>query len=89
MRFLRRIKGLLIHVCIICSLSLAVIHILDWYNPFMDFEGNAVFVQYILIVCSLVLGMSYIFADRKKKQEGKHYSMKAEYCNGCGRKMRK
>jgi len=45
--------------------------VLDWYNPFMDFEGNAVFVQYILIACSLVLGMSYIFADRKKKQEGK------------------
>lgn len=34
----------------------------------MDFEGNAVFVQYILIACSLVLGMSYIFADRKKKR---------------------
>lgn len=68
MRVIRRIKGLLIHVCISCSLALAVIHILDWYNPFMDFEGNVVFAQYILIACSLVLGMFYIFADRKKKR---------------------
>ena len=45
----------------------------------MDFEGNAVFVQYILIACSLVLGMSYIFADRKLKK----CKVKSVNANGC------
>ena len=60
MKLIRLIKGLFVHICIICSLALIVVHILDWYNPFMDFAGHTVIVQYTLIVCSLILGMSYI-----------------------------
>ncbi len=34
------------HICIICSISLMVIQILDWFNPLMNFMGNSMFLFY-------------------------------------------
>lgn len=65
MVFIRFIRGLMIHACIICSLALVAVHVLDWYNPFMDFAGHTVFLQYILIDCSLALGLIYVFGFEK------------------------
>ena len=42
---LYRIAG---HICLICSISVFVIQILDWYNPYMDFMGHSMFLLYAL-----------------------------------------
>ena len=42
------IKGILSNVCVICSMVCIALKVLDWYNPYMDFVGYAVFVPYIL-----------------------------------------
>lgn len=59
---IRMIKNILIHTGVICSLALITVNILDWYNPFMDFVGRTAFVQFILIGCSLGVGILHIFA---------------------------
>ena len=66
MRIIRWMKELMVHLCIICSMALAVVYILDWYNPFMDFAGHTTFLVNILMICSLVLGISYVFRTQEK-----------------------
>ncbi len=65
MKMVRLLKGLMAHLCIICSLALIVVRILDWYNPFMDFAGHTVWIQDILIACSFGSGVCYIFCKKK------------------------
>lgn len=65
MRILKIIQGLCIHICIICSLTMIVVQILDWYNPFMDFAGHTKYVLYTWCAASLIAGLIYIFADKK------------------------
>lgn len=65
---LYRIAG---HICLICSISVFVIQILDWYNPYMDFMGHSMFLLYALCISSLWLSLCGIFglrSNRKGKQ---------------------
>lgn len=48
-------------VCLICSMILTVVRILDWFNPYMDFMGHSYPVLYILCACSISLGLYGIF----------------------------
>lgn len=32
-------------VCLICSMILIVVRILDWFNPYMDFMGHLSFIS--------------------------------------------
>ncbi len=50
MRAVSIIKGVLLNVCVICSIVCIVLKILDWYNPYMDFTGHGIFAAYILYV---------------------------------------
>lgn len=43
------------NICIICSLALLAVFILDWYNPFMDFLGHAKVLLYPLCICSIII----------------------------------
>ena len=54
------------HTCIICGMDLLVIQILDWYNPFMDFMGHAMFVLYALCISAVCLGICEVYARRPK-----------------------
>lgn len=65
MKLIRWMKELMAHLCIICSLALVVVHILDWYNPFMDFAGHTTFLVDILIICSFFLGVSDAFRTQE------------------------
>lgn len=47
LRILRMITGNLIVVAV---LVLGTARVLDWYNPYMDFGGHVLFMNYILAV---------------------------------------
>ncbi len=63
------VKELSAHICIICSLVLLVIKILDWYNPFMDFMGRSEPVQYLLCIGALILGVMQTFKIGRRKRK--------------------
>ncbi|WKY45099.1 hypothetical protein Q5O14_03075 [Eubacteriaceae bacterium ES2] len=66
MRFLEALQSMMVHICIICSITIIVERILDWYNPFMDFMGQSVFVLNTLCVCTLLSGIVFIFLNTRK-----------------------
>ena len=48
-------------VCLICSMILIVVRILDWFNPLMDFMGHSMFLLYALCIASVFLGVCEIY----------------------------
>lgn len=65
MRFLGILKKIIAHGCVICSLTMIVVYILDWYNPYMDFAGHATIIQYLLCIFAFLLGISQNQKDIK------------------------
>lgn len=57
MRIRRQFKHVTGNICIICSIALLIIFILDWYNPYMDFLGHAKILLYPLCICSVYMGL--------------------------------
>ena len=53
MKVLDIIKIIAGHICIICSISLVVVQILDWFNPLMDFMGafDVPFICFVHCFC--------------------------------------
>lgn len=58
------IKGVLLNICIICSMVCIALKVLDWYNPYMDFTGHAAFIQYILYVSVFLYAILQTFSGR-------------------------
>lgn len=54
---MKGLKGILLHVGVICSFVCVIAKILDWYNPFMDFTGHVWFVETVLYAAVIVLAM--------------------------------
>lgn len=48
---------ILIHICVISCIVVAVVNILDWYNPYMNFAGHIAFAEPCLIVSALLLSI--------------------------------
>lgn len=65
---MKMVQKLLVHICMICSIALVIVHILDWYNPFMDFPGHSDFVLYVLCAGTILSGIISIAADKKKQK---------------------
>ncbi len=61
MRVIDIIKIITGHICIICSISLMIIQILDWFNPLMDFMGHSMILVYALCIASVILGICEIY----------------------------
>lgn len=59
------VEKILNHICIICSIALLAVQILDWYNPFMDFMGHSIFLLYLLCVGTLLLGTERLLKEEK------------------------
>ena len=71
MRIKNICKFWLNNLCIICSASLLIIQVLDWYNPFMDFMGHSLFLLYLLCGSALLLGVENLpgeSAQRKRRR---------------------
>ena len=60
------------HICIICSISLMVIQILDWFNPLMNFMGNSMFLLYALCAASVFLGVCEIYLRKPTEKQGEY-----------------
>lgn len=67
MRILRWLEEGMFHICTAASAACIAFKILDWYNPFMDFEGNGAAVQYLLYICALCVGIVHIFSGRGRR----------------------
>ena len=61
-------KIVLSHVCIICSIVLLAVQVLDWYNPFMDFMGHSMFVLYALCIGAICLGIAEAYINRPEEK---------------------
>ncbi|CVI73252.1 hypothetical protein BN3660_03005 [Eubacteriaceae bacterium CHKCI004] len=51
------LRQILIHICMISCIVVAVVSILDWYNPYMDFAGHIAFAQPCLIISALLVSI--------------------------------
>lgn len=51
------LRQILIHICMISCIVVAVVSILDWYNPYMDFVGHIAFAQPCLIISALLVSI--------------------------------
>ena len=70
MRTINILKTLAGHICIICSISLVVIQILDWLNPLMNFMGNSMFLLNALCAASVFLGICEVYLRRPSVKQG-------------------
>ncbi len=70
MRLIRFSRFVLSNVCIICSLALLTVCVLDWFNPYMDFLGHTFFVVYILCFSSIVLGVETVILEKQETPDG-------------------
>lgn len=68
---MNRIRKILLHMCVICSLVCITAKILDWYNPYMDFTGHIWGIQMVLYISAIVLGITrnYAISQRGLKQK--------------------
>lgn len=51
-----RVRGILLHVCVVCSFVCITAKILDWYNPYMNFTGHIWGIQMVLYLAVIILG---------------------------------
>lgn len=70
MKAINIIKIIAGHTCIICGISMVVIQILDWFNPFMDFMGHSMFLLYALCAASVFLGVCEIYLRKPEPKAG-------------------
>lgn len=53
-----RVRGILLHICVVCSLVCITAKILDWYNPYMNFTGHIWGIQIVLYLTVIFLGLT-------------------------------
>lgn len=68
---MNKIRGILLHVCVICSLVCMTAKILDWYNPYMDFTGHIWKIQMALYLSAILLGLTRKYVSPKKEMKQK------------------
>lgn len=61
---MNKIREILLHICVICSFCCIAAKILDWYNPYMDFSGHIVFIQFTLYIGVLIAA----FMKKRKRR---------------------
>lgn len=54
---MKRGRGFLLHICVICSLVCILAKVLDWYNPYMNFSGHVLMAQMILYLAVILLAV--------------------------------
>ena len=60
MRILRQV---LLQTGIVCSFACIITRILDWYNPYMNFSGHIWYIQAVLYLS--VIGLGLVTGSRK------------------------
>ena len=65
MRLINVMRLTAAHICTICSVAYLITRILDWYNPYMNFSGQTLFIQYLLGIGAFMLGVLQIIVRKK------------------------
>ena len=82
---MNKIRGILLHVCVVCSLVCVTAKILDWYNPYMDFTGHIWRIQMALYLSAIILGATRKYVSSKQEMKQKvcvsHVGRKYTYRN--------
>lgn len=68
MKWMKTVKKIIVNMNLVCSLILLTIQVLDWYNPYMDFMGHAMWILYALCVGTIALGLLVVFEPEPHKQ---------------------
>lgn len=68
---MNRTRGILLHVCVVCSLVCVTAKILDWYNPYMDFTGHIWGIQMALYLSVIILGVTRKQVSSKQEMKQK------------------
>ena len=66
-----RVRGILLHVCVVCSFVCITAKILDWYNPYMNFTGHIWEIQMALYLSAIILGITRKYAFSKQEMKPK------------------
>ena len=62
-----RVRGILLHVCVVCSFVCITAKILDWYNPYMNFTGHIWGIQMVLYLAVIILGATRTYLQTKHR----------------------
>lgn len=65
---MNKIREILLHICVVCSLVCVTAKILDWYNPYMDFTGHIWGIQTVLYLSVLILGVTRTYVSSKQRK---------------------
>lgn len=68
---MNRVRGILLHICVVCSLVCVTAKILDWYNPYMDFTGHIGGIQMALYLSVIILGITRKYVSSKQGMKQK------------------
>lgn len=66
-----KLRGFLLHICVICSCACMIAEGLDWYNPYMDFSGHVFWVRNILYVSIVILSVTRTYKPLRQKMSEK------------------
>ena len=63
-----KIRTILSHLVIVLSLCFLAFSVLDWFNPMMNFSGNAISSKLLLVLCAsaIVLAVLTLLAEGQK-----------------------
>ena len=69
-----KIRLFLSHVVIILSICFLAFAVLDWFNPMMNFSGNAISSKLLLVLCvsAVTLGVLTILPCQKAHKDTAH-----------------
>ena len=55
-----KIRTILSHLVIVLSLCFLTFAVLDWFNPMMNFSGNAISSKLLLVLCVSAITLSVL-----------------------------
>ncbi len=63
-----KIRTILSNLVIILSLCFLTFAVLDWYNPMMNFSGNAISSKFLLVLCvsAIALAVLTLLPEKQK-----------------------
>lgn len=84
---MNRVRGILLHVSVICSFVCIIAKILDWYNPYMDFTGHIWGIQVALYLSAIVLGVTRKYVSSKQEHRQRRIAVQSggKYVHAGGR----
>ena len=73
-----KLFSVLSNLCIVLALCFLTFTVLDWFNPMMNFSGNAISVKLLILLCgvSATVGLRGIVLERRIRRQREHQDKK-------------